>query len=57
MIAIHPIDSAQKAALSSLKAEQAEVLERLAQEIEQLLYHRLIYERERLGRFMGCLPW
>jgi hypothetical protein len=57
MIATHPIDSAQKTALSSLKAEQAEVLERLAQEIEQLLYYRLIYERERLGRSVGCLPW
>jgi hypothetical protein len=56
LIVTHPSDSAQTA-LSSLKSEQAEVLERLAQEIEQLLYHRLIYEHERLGRFLGCLPW
>lgn len=55
-IVTHKLDSAQTA-LSSLKSEQAEVLERLAQEIEQLLHHRLIYERERRGRFIGCLPW
>lgn len=56
MIATHQIDSAQTA-LSSLNSEQADVIERLAQEIEQLLYHRLIHERERLGRSVGCLPW
>lgn len=40
------------------KSEQAaDVLERLTQEIEQLLHHRLIYERERWGRSGGCLPW
>lgn len=43
----------------SPKSEQstADVLEQLAQEIEQLLHHRLIYERERQGRTVGCLPW
>ena len=43
---------------SSSKSEQAtDVLERLAQEIEQLLHHRLVHERERRGRSVGCLPW
>ncbi|MEH2247651.1 hypothetical protein [Nostoc sp.] len=55
-IATHQIDSAH--ALSSSKSEQAtDVLEQLAQEIEQLLHHRLVHERERWGRFVGCLPW
>ncbi|MDZ8221683.1 hypothetical protein [Nostoc sp. ChiVER01] len=40
------------------KSEQIpDVLERLVQEIEQLLHHRLIHERERRGRSVGCLPW
>ena len=40
------------------KSEQStDVLEQLAQEIEQLLHHRLIHERERRGRSVGCLPW
>lgn len=57
MIAIHQINSAQ-IALSSSKSEQAlDVVERLAQEIEQLLHHRLVYESERRGRSLGCLPW
>jgi hypothetical protein len=43
---------------TSSKSEQAaDVLEQLAQEIEQLLHHRLIHERERRGRSVGCLPW
>ncbi|MEH2371985.1 hypothetical protein [Nostoc sp.] len=51
------IDSA-KSALSSSKSEQStDVLEQLTQEIEQLLHYRLIHERERRGRFVGCLPW
>jgi hypothetical protein len=53
----HQMIATQQTVLSSLKSEQAEVLERLSQEIEQLLYYRLIYERERLGRSVGCLPW
>jgi hypothetical protein len=32
-------------------------LELLTQEIEHLLYHRLILEQERQGRSTGCLPW
>ena len=56
-IAIHQINSAQ-IALSSSESEQAlDVVERLAQEIEQLLHHRLVYESERRGRAGGCLPW
>lgn len=56
-IATHQIDSAQSA-LSSSKSEQStDVLEQLAQEIEQLLHQRLVHERERQGRFVGCLPW
>lgn len=43
---------------TSSKSEQIpDVLERLVQEIEQLLHHRLVHERERRGRFLGCLPW
>jgi hypothetical protein len=43
---------------TSSKSEQtADVLELLAQEIEQLLHHRLVHERERQGRSVGCLPW
>ncbi|WP_375505562.1 hypothetical protein [uncultured Nostoc sp.] len=43
---------------TSSKSEQVpDVLERLVQEIEQLLHHRLIHERERRGRSVGCLPW
>ncbi|RCJ42044.1 hypothetical protein A6770_35310 [Nostoc minutum NIES-26] len=43
---------------TSSKSEQSiDVLEQLTQEIEQLLHHRLIDERERRGRFIGCLPW
>ena len=38
-------------------AQEPNGLERLAQEIEQLLHHRLIHERERWGRSSGCLPW
>jgi hypothetical protein len=53
----HQMIATQQTILSSLKSEQAEVLERLAQEIEQLLYYRLISERERRGRSVGCLPW
>ncbi len=45
-------------AQSSSKSEQApDVIEQLAQEIEQLLHQRLVHERERRGRFIGCLPW
>jgi hypothetical protein len=32
-------------------------LELLSQEIEHLLYHRLILEQERQGCSTGCLPW
>jgi hypothetical protein len=43
---------------TSSKSEQiSDVLELLAQEIEQLLHHRLVHERERRGRSVGCLPW
>ncbi|MEH2438447.1 MAG: hypothetical protein V7K25_30345 [Nostoc sp.] len=43
---------------TSSKSEQIpDVLERLVQEIEQLLHHRLVHERERRGRSVGCLPW
>ncbi|MGF2034036.1 MAG: hypothetical protein RMZ43_001700 [Nostoc sp. CmiVER01] len=43
---------------TSSKSEQIpDVLERLVQEIEQLLHHRLIHECERRGRSVGCLPW
>ncbi|MEH1959995.1 MAG: hypothetical protein V7L05_08970 [Nostoc sp.] len=43
---------------SSSKSEHApDVIEQLAQEIEQLLHQRLVHERERRGRFVGCLPW
>ena len=55
-IATHQIDSAQ-IALSSSSEQAPDVLERLAQEIEQLLHHRLVHERERRGRSVGCLPW
>lgn len=56
-IAIHQINSAQ-IALSSSESEQAlDVVEQLAQEIDQLLHHRLVYESERRGRSLGCLPW
>lgn len=41
----------------SKSGEAADILEQLVQEIEQLLHHRLIYERERWGRSVGCLPW
>ncbi|MEH2258120.1 hypothetical protein [Nostoc sp.] len=43
---------------SSSKSEQVpDVIERLVQEIEQLLHHRLVHERERRGQSVGCLPW
>ncbi|MBH8576657.1 hypothetical protein I8752_27445 [Nostocaceae cyanobacterium CENA369] len=42
---------------SSESEQSTDVLEQLTQEIEQLLHHRLIHERERRGRFVGCLPW
>ncbi|MBW4457592.1 MAG: hypothetical protein KME55_35855 [Nostoc indistinguendum CM1-VF10] len=42
---------------SSESEQAADVLERLTQEIEQLLHHRLVYERERWGQSVGCLPW
>lgn len=55
-IITHQIDSAR--ALSSSKSEQStDVLEQLTHEIEQLLHHRLVHERERRGRSVGCLPW
>ena len=56
-IATHQIDSAQIGQSSSKSEQATDVLERLAQEIEQLLHHRLVYERERRGRSVGCLPW
>ncbi|MEH1841123.1 MAG: hypothetical protein V7L20_20780 [Nostoc sp.] len=43
--------------ISSKSEQSTDVLEQLAQEIEQLLHHRLIHECERRGRFVGCLPW
>ena len=43
--------------VSSESEQAADVLERLIEEIEQLLHHRLVYEREQLGRSVGCLPW
>lgn len=42
---------------SSESEQSTDVLEQLTQEIDQLLHHRLIHERERRGRFVGCLPW
>ncbi|MEH1870723.1 hypothetical protein [Nostoc sp.] len=56
-IATHQIDSAQIGQSSSKSRQATDVLERLAQEIEQLLHNRLIHERERRGRSVGCLPW
>lgn len=50
-IATHQIDPTQSLSSST------DVLERLIQEIEQELHQRLVYERERQGRFAGCLPW
>ncbi len=47
-IATHQIDPAQSALSSS-----TDVLERLIQEIDQKLHQRLVYERERQGRFVG----
>lgn len=48
----------QIGSVSLANSEQApDVLERLTQEIEQLLHHRLVYERERQGRTVGRLPW
>lgn len=56
-IATHQIDSTQ-IALSSSNPEQAiDAIEKLAQEIDRLLHHRLVYERERRGSSVGCLPW
>ncbi|PSB28207.1 hypothetical protein [Chlorogloea sp. CCALA 695] len=55
MIAIHQVDSSHSLSLSS--EQTPEVIEKIAQEIEQLLHYRLVYERERRGRSLGCLPW
>ncbi len=56
-IATPQIDSTQ-IALSSSNSEQAiDVIAKLTQEIDKLLHHRLVYERERRGSFGGCLPW
>lgn len=56
-IATPQIDSTQ-IALSSSNPEQAiDVIAKLTQEIDKLLHHRLVYERERRGSFGGCLPW
>lgn len=49
MIATHQTSAESK--------QSIDVLEQLTQEIERLLHHRLIHERERRGRFVGCLPW
>jgi hypothetical protein len=43
--------------ISSKSGQAADVLEQLIQEIEELLHQRLVYERERWGRFVGSLPW
>ena len=57
MIAIDQIDSAQIALSSSESRQTLDVVEKLVQEIEQLLHHRIVYQSERRGRSVGCLPW
>jgi hypothetical protein len=57
-IETHRMSSIQFSPLPS-PSENAKhnALELLTQEIEHLLYHRLILEQERQGRSTGCLPW
>lgn len=57
-VVTHQIDSADiEHSVKSDRVVVPNVLKQLVQEIEQLLHHRLVYERERQGRFGGYLPW
>jgi hypothetical protein len=39
------------------KAIQPNAIDELTQEIERCLYQQLVLERERQGRYRGCLSW
>jgi hypothetical protein len=57
-IETHRMSSMQFNPLTSpSESAKHNVLELLSQEIEHLLYRRLILEQERQGRSTGCLPW
>ncbi len=58
-VVTHQIDPADmdRSSVKSDRVVVPDVLKQLVQEIEQLLHHRLVYERERQGRFGGYLPW
>jgi hypothetical protein len=58
MLENHRIYSTQSdSSRSSAAVVQLDALERLTAEIEHRLHHRLVRERERLGRSTGRLPW